>query len=76
MRGTRSVLTSASRTGLPAGTTAPPVRPRAPDGAAGARSSMSVFHAWQPGQRPCQRALLCPHAEQTWTVVGRAICSP
>jgi hypothetical protein len=70
-RGACAVLTSARRTGRPAGA---PARPRA-DAAAGAgvRSSTSVFQASQPGQRPCQRALEWPQAEQTWTVTGRAI---
>ncbi len=78
-RGTRSVLTSARRVGRPA-LAPPPARPPAPRAApepvAGARSSTSVFHSWQPGHCPCQRTLECPHCEQTWTVVGRAMYQP
>src|SRR5204862_174875 len=67
-RSWRSAFTSASRTGF-AG--------RPPAGAdlrASARaSSASVFQAPQPGHCPCHLADSVPQAEQTKTVVGRAM---
>ena len=77
-RGARSAATSRSGTGRPAGpaarsaaAAAPPAAP--PARGAGARSSASVFHSSQPGHWPCHLAATWPQAEQTKTVVGRAI---
>ena len=54
-----------------------PRRPRrgraAPAPAAGTVCSTSVFHSPQPGQRPAQRAVSWPQAEQTWIVDGAGI---
>ena len=67
----RSARTSARRTGL-AAFVAPPPPPRL--AATGARvSSASVFQALQPGHWPCHFADSDPQAEQTKTVVGRAM---
>jgi hypothetical protein len=49
----------------------PPPRPP-PARGAGARSSASVFHSPQPGQRPCHFGLCAPQAEQLKMVAGRA----
>ena len=71
-RGTGEVSTSASGRGR-AGA-APREPPRGRRGRPPpARSSTIVFHASQPGHWPCQRGVGCPHAEQTWMVVGRAM---
>ena len=64
-RSCRGVATSASATGCTAALdrlAAPPARV-----ACDRLSSTSVFHSPQPGQRPAQRAVSCPQAEQTWT---------
>ena len=66
-RAWRSARTSARRTGLTA-------RPPAFGARESARaSSASVFHAPQPGHWPCHLADSVPQAEQTKTVVGRAM---
>src|SRR3954469_12039754 len=75
-RGTRSTATSRSGTGRAAAPAPPPPRPAAPPArGAGARSSTSVFHSPQPGQRPCHFALWAPHAEQLKIVAGLATTS-
>jgi len=72
----RSTRTSRSGTAFPAaapGPPAPPDRPRAPPApGAGARSSTSVFHSPQLGQRPCHFGLCAPQAEQLKIVAGLA----
>jgi hypothetical protein len=35
-----------------------------------------VFHSPQPGQRPAQRGVSWPQAEQTWMVVARGTSGP
>ena len=67
--------TSRSGTGAAGGrapaTPAAPARARGRAGA-GARSSTSVFHSPQPGQRPCHFGLCVPQAEQLKIVAGLA----
>ena len=71
----RSTCTSRSGTAravaVAPATPAAPARPRAAPGA-GARSSTSVFHSPQPGQRPCHFGLCVPQAEQLKMVTGLA----
>jgi hypothetical protein len=50
---------------------APQPRPP-PARGAGARSSTSVFHSPQPGQRPCHFELCAPQAAQEKMVAGLA----
>ena len=71
-RAWRSARTSDSRTGF-TGRPAAARPPRARAGAAARASSASVFHAPQPGHWPCHLADSVPQAEQTNTVVGRAM---
>ena len=71
-RATRSAATSASRTGR----TAPATRAAAAAAGparASRRSSTSVFHAPQPGQRPCHFVASAAQAEQMKTVAGRGM---
>ena len=69
-RATGSASTCASGTGRAAGAEprrAPPEPPEPPPVWTG-RSSTSVFHSPQPGQRPSQPAVSWPHSVHTWTV--------
>ena len=72
-RSCSTASTSASATGLTGAArsrASPPPPPAPPRGAVGRTCSTSVFHSPQPGQRPAQRAVSWPQAEQTWTEVG------
>src|SRR6188472_3188786 len=70
-RGDGRALTSRRATGRAAAPRRAPATPAL--GPAGTRSSTSVFHSEQDGQRPCHRGVVAPHAEQTWTEADRAM---
>jgi hypothetical protein len=71
IRATCSASTSRNGVGRTALADALPPGPP-PRGAETLRSSTSVFHSPQPGQRPCHFGLSCPHEEQAKTDAERA----